>query len=106
MTATLQKTAETRKIEKMLNEYFPDRPGDFAPSAYRYNPASIRVRVVSDRFAGKNRVERSQMVYSLLKNNLPEETWQDITLIVLLTPDEVSESLMNMEFENPTPSRL
>jgi stress-induced morphogen len=99
-------TKETRKIEELLKTHFPDHPAEYPPAAYRYNSASIRVRVVSDRFAGKDRVERSQMVYPLLEKNLPENTWQDITLILLLTPDEVGESLMNFEFEKPTPSRL
>lgn len=101
-----KKTAETRKIEKLLGEHFPDHPTAYPPTAYRYNPASIRVRVVSDRFSGKDRVERSELVYPILEENLPEETWQDITLILLLAPEEVDRSLMNREFENPTPSRL
>lgn len=101
-----QKTAETRKIEKLMREHFPDHPPEFPPEAYRYNPASIRVRLVSDRFSGKDLVERSEMVYPLLQQNLPEETWQDITVVLLLPPEEVEESLMNREFEKPTPSRL
>jgi stress-induced morphogen len=101
-----RKPEEIRKIEKLLREHFPDHPADYAPEAYRYNSASIRVRVVSERFAGKNRVRRSEMVYPLLEQNLPEDTWQDITVILLLAPDEVDDSLMNLEFEKPTPSRL
>lgn len=101
-----QKTAETRKIEKLLRQHFPDHPPEFPPEAYRYNPASIRVRVVSERFSGKDLVERSEMVYPILEKNLPEETWQDITVILLLPPGEVEDSFMNREFEKPTPSRL
>lgn len=101
-----QKTAETKKIEALLRKHFPDYPDDFPPQSYRYNSASIRVRVVSSEFAGKDRVERSELVYPILEKNLPEETWQDITMILLLTPDEVDESLTNFEFEKPTPSSL
>ncbi len=101
-----KKTAETKKIEKLLREHFPDHPPKYPPTAYRYNSASIRVRVVSKQFAGKDRVERSEMVYPILEKNLPEDTWQDITLILLLAPAEVKDSLINLEFENPTPSSL
>ncbi len=100
------KTKETKKIEKLLLKHFPDCPEDYPPSAYRYNSASIRVRVVSDRFKGKDRVERSEMVYPLLKENLPEDTWLDVTIILLLAPDELEDSLMNREFDRPTPSSL
>ena len=99
-----QKTTETRKIEKLLREHFPDHPPEFPPKAYRYNPASIRVRVVSERFSGKDLVERSELVYPILEKNLPEETWQDVTVILLLPPEEVEDSFMNREFEKPTPS--
>src|SRR5205085_9959793 len=101
-----KQSAETKRIEKLLLKHFPEHPAEYPPAAYRYNPASIRVRVVSDRFEGKDRVERSEMVYPILKENLPENTWQDITLILLMTPDEVEDSLMNREFEHPSPSRL
>lgn len=99
-------TNETRRIEELLQEHFPDHPDRYPPMAYRYNPASIRVRVVSDRFTGLDRVERSELVYPLLQKNLPEETWQDIMVILLLAPDEVDDSPTNFEFEHPTPSRL
>ncbi|MBI1900034.1 MAG: BolA/IbaG family iron-sulfur metabolism protein [Planctomycetia bacterium] len=102
----LKRTAETKKIEKLLLKHFPDHPQEYPPSAYRYNPASIRVRVVSDRFDGMDRVERSDLVYPILKNNLSEDTWQDIMLIILLTPKELEDSVANREFEKPTPSRI
>jgi len=61
---------------------------------------------VSQRFSGKDRVERWDMVIPILKENLPEDTWQDVTLILLLAPEELKDSLMNREFERPTPSSL
>ncbi len=45
------------------------------------------------------------MVAPLLEQ-LPEETYTDIMILLLLTPEEVDESLMNMDFENPAPSRI
>src|SRR5258706_16020403 len=100
------RNGETRKIAELLEKHFPDHPADYPADAYRYNSASIRVRVVSERFEGKNRAERGKLVYPWLKRELPTDTWQDITLILLLTPDEVENSLMNREFDHPTPSRL
>jgi stress-induced morphogen len=101
-----KRTAETRKIEKLLLEHFSDHPAEYPPAAYRYNSASIRVRVVSEQFSGKDRVERSELVYPILEKNLPRDTWEDITLILLLAPEEMDEALMNLEFENPTPSEI
>jgi stress-induced morphogen len=96
-----KKTSETRKIENLLLQHFPDYPEGYPPSAYRYNPGSIRVRVVSNRFSGKELGERDDLVYPILKKNLPEGTWQDITIILLLAPEELKDSLANLEFEHP-----
>ena len=101
-----KKTAETKKIEKLLLHYFPNSPKEYLPEAYRYNPASIRLRLVHDCFEGKSRTEREKMVYPILEKNLPKDTWQDITVALLLAPADVENSLMNREFEHPTPSRL
>ena|SRR5437867_3664366 len=98
-------TRETKQIEKLLQAHFPDHPPEYPPVAYRYNPASVRVRVVSDRFKGKSRSEREEMVLPLI-HQLPENTQADIMILLLLTPEELDRSLMNMEFENPSPSVL
>ncbi len=99
-------TAETRQIEKLLGKHFPDHPAKYPPRAYRYNPGSIRVRVVSNRFAGKDLDERWDMVTPILKDNLPEDTWLDIMLIVLVTPKELKDSPANYAFEHPNPAPL
>jgi hypothetical protein len=52
-----------------------------------------------------DRVDRAELVYPILQKNLPEDTWQDITLVLLLTPEEIEDSLGNREFERPTPAR-
>ena len=102
----LLKTAETKKIEKLLLKHFPDHLAGFPPTAYRYNRASIRIRVVSPIFTDLDLVQRDELVYPILKKNLPEETWQDISVILLLSPEEVEHSPGNLEYENPTPSRI
>ncbi|HEV7222059.1 MAG TPA: hypothetical protein VGN42_05115 [Pirellulales bacterium] len=96
-------TEETRSVERVLRDVFP------SADAYRYNSASIRVRVIDPRFSGKSRDERDGMVEPLLKT-LPEATQADIINLLTLAPEETTGSLRTMsaneEFESPTPSSL
>jgi hypothetical protein len=50
-------------------------------------------------------LERERLVLPLIRQ-LPEDIQADITILLLLAPEEAGKSLMNLEFENPTPSRL
>jgi stress-induced morphogen len=97
------RTDETRMIEELLRKTFPQA------DAYRYNSASIRVRVVDPRFKGKSTERRHAMVESLLEQ-LPRETQAEIMNLVTLYPDETEGSFealaLNEEFEEPSPSRL
>jgi hypothetical protein len=73
---------------------------------YRRMPGrSIRVRVVDPQFSGKLLEDRDRMTQGLL-DDVPEEIDREITLVMVLGPDELKENLMNAEFENPTPIRL
>jgi len=98
-----KKTKETRKIESLFRTEFPQT------DAYRFNSASIRVRVIDDRFEGKSIAEREAMVLPLLKK-LPKKTRDDVLLLLTLAPSEQrtfnSQTLMNQEFEQPLPSRI
>ncbi len=96
------KTPETEEIERLLKGTFP------GTEVYRYNSASIRVRIVDERFKGKPASERDAMVEPLLAR-LPEDTQADITMLLLLVPDEAEgspRSLLYLEFEHPSPSLL
>jgi hypothetical protein len=73
--------------------------------AYRYNPASIRIRIIDPDFKRTNRLDREELVDPILEN-LPEDIRSEITLLLLLTPEEQRESMGSMEFDNPTPSLL
>ena len=102
-----KRTAETRMVEELLRG-----AGFEAVDAYRYNPASIRVRVVDRRFKGKSTAKRDAMVEPHLKK-LPERTQGDIISLFTFAPSELqqaektpSELLLNVEFENPSPSML
>jgi hypothetical protein len=94
-----RKTDETGQIEKTLGAEFPQT------DAYRFNSASIRVRVIDDRFEGKSIAEREAMVLPLL-NKLPKRTRDDILWLLTLAPSERKKDLMNLEFERPLPSRF
>jgi len=100
-----KRTDETRLVEDVLRKTFPNT------DAYRYNSASIRIRVVDDRFKGKSIEERDAMVEPLLEQ-LPEETQADIMNLLTLHNDELGGGLSfraflaNEEFENPSESML
>jgi len=102
-----KRTAESRQVEEVLRE------GGFQQvDAYRYNSASIRVRVIDPRFAGKSVDERDALVDVYLRK-LPEHTQAEILNLMLFTPDELTvqngrsrAQLANLEFEEPSPSEL
>jgi stress-induced morphogen len=99
-----KRTAETRQVEEVMRTEFPNT------DAYRFNSASIRVRVIDSRFEGKSTEKRDAMVERLLKK-LPVSTQADIINLLTLTPEEASDSfnkksLPNLEFEHPSRSML
>jgi len=97
------RTRESRDVERVLRAEFPET------DAYRYNSASIRVRVVDERFKGKDPEDRDAMVEPLLRK-LPEQIQSDIMNLITLYPGETDKSLKarlaDTEFEDPSPSRL
>jgi hypothetical protein len=96
-------TEETRHVEGQLRAVFP------GTDAYRYNSASIRVRIIDPCFEGKTDDERDAMIEPLILK-LPEETQRDIINLLALAPGELKEfnrrTLLNEEFEDPSPSKL
>ena len=102
-----KRTTETRKIEDTI------RAGDFEKvDAYRYNSASIRVRVIDGRFEGVPAEKRERMLEPYLKQ-LPERTQADIMSLFTFAPSELKETqkasreaLLNAEFDDPSPSML
>jgi len=98
------RTDETRKIEDRL------RAAGFAQvDAYRFNSASIRIRVIDPRFEGKPGSERQDMVFPVV-DELPKRTREDILLLLTMAPSELGgpnrHLLVNQEFEHPLPSGL
>ena len=70
----------------------------------RHNPVSIRLRIVDPDFQGMSRLKREPTIWKLLQR-LPEEVFVDITMLLLLTPEEAARSLASQEFDDPIPAR-
>jgi stress-induced morphogen len=97
------KDASVLKVLKTLKEgYQPNHP-KAAIEAYRYNSASIRIRIIDPDFEGLDLVERDEMLRPLLRT-LPEEVGADITLLILITPKERKRSPGSVEFDYPSPA--
>jgi hypothetical protein len=93
-----------RQIVNALKEYDAAHP-DGEIEAYRQNSVSVRIRIVNPKFAGRSRAQREEELWTFL-NKLPEEATAEISLLLLLTPDEAKKSFANVEFDNPIPSRI
>lgn len=72
---------------------------------YRQNSVSIRVRIIDPDFVGIPKGDRHETVWSLF-DSIPEEVQSQVTLLLLLTPEETSTSFANFEFDHPVPSQL
>ena len=101
-----KRTPETRGIEDLLRQSFQQA------DSYRYNSASIRIRVIDEHFEGMSREKRDSLVEEQI-GKLPPETQRDIVTLLTFAPSELSnakstfrEFLLNTEFEDPSPSQL
>ena len=91
-------------IERALQTYQQDHPSAEI-DLYRQNSVSVRIRVIDPDFAGMSRVRRNEIVWKYL-DPVSDDDQGDISMLVLLTPDETRDSMANLEFEDPVPSRL
>lgn len=99
--------SSTRRICAALRTAFPDLPENISDTVYRYNSVSIRIRIVSDVFIGMDDYRRDDEVMATLRT-LPKEIRDDVTMILAFTSSEFQsgESLVNLEFDDPSRSRL
>ena len=101
-----KRTSETRKVEDLLRQHFQQA------DSYRYNSASIRVRVIDPRFEGMPREKRDAMVEQCL-DKLPPETQRDIVTLLTFAPSDLGrtpttfrEYMLNTEFDDPSPPKI
>lgn len=92
------------KIREALHGYETDHPRARI-DLYRQNSVSVRVRIIDPEFAGTSKSVRSQQAWKYL-DQVPEDVQSDISLLLLLAPDETKASMGNLEFDDPSPSRL
>ena len=102
-----KRTQETRQVEHALRDAGFERV-----DAYRFNSASIRLRVIDSRFEQLSAEKRDALIEPYLES-LPERTQADIVNLLTLAPSELQpgrttfgEYLNNAEFEDPRPSML
>jgi stress-induced morphogen len=93
-----------KEIRTALDRYKAAHPKAEIES-YRQNSVSVRVRVISPEFQKMTRSDREEEVWAVL-NELAEETAAEVSMLLLLTPDEAKKSLANREFDDPIPSKL
>ena len=95
-------TRQTEKVAVEVQAALPDAEVD----VYRYSSVSIRIRVVTDAFAGRSLAQRDEMVWPVLRK-LDDRTRADLMLVLLFTQDERDSGLyaLNADFDHPTPSR-
>lgn len=84
------------EVAQALRQFERDHPGAEIV-LYRYNPVSIRIKIISDRFKRMSRSQRHDYTIEYLKN-LDPETYADLSLLVCLVPGEGS--MMDFEFED------
>jgi hypothetical protein len=87
-----------------LDSYARDHPGARI-TLYRYNKFSVRIRVVDPAFKAMGKTERDRQVWRYLEK-LPQDAHEDISMLVLIAPEEATQSLGNLEFDNPSRSLL
>ena len=71
----------------------------------RRNVVSIRIQIIDPDFHGLDRLEREPEAWQILET-LPDDVFTNITMLLLVTPEETSQSLASLEFENPLPSLM
>src|SRR5213594_1040612 len=93
---------QVQQILDILMEYERSHP-QAQIEGRRHNPVSIRLRIIDPDFQGMDRIVREAAIWKLLRQ-LPEEVFVNITMLLLLTPEETAHSLASQEFEHPIPS--
>ncbi len=96
--------ARLTKIAKVLERYAAEHP-TAEVEAYRQNQVSVRVRIVDPAFHGLSRSQREDDFWAAF-GELPDDLTAELSVLLLLTPDEAKKSLASIEFDDPTPSKL
>ena len=105
--ATVRGTSDPAVVAlKFALEDYEGEHGGAEATLYRQNSGAIRVRVVDQAFAGMKRSQRHDDVWDYLSKKVDPDVLQEISVLLLMPPDELGSSIMNLEFEDPLPSTL
>jgi hypothetical protein len=105
MAKVAVRDAATRTVEKALQDQYVSKHPTAKVAVYRYNSASIRIRVLDKAFEGKDILAREEEFIPIIRS-LPDDIQDQITVLLTLTPKESKRSQFSAEFDNPTPSPL
>jgi len=105
-TLKRKKDQSCKLLEQTLREHYQSSHPSAQIDVYRYNSASVRIRIVDPIFKGMRISLRDHEVWPILTRRISKEVRQDITTLLLLAPSELEDSIMNYEFDNPRPSDL
>ena len=95
-----------KAFKKVLDAYEAKNPGASA-ELYRQNNASIRIRIVDEKFSRMSKPRRHDKVFKFIADELnDDDLLQELSILLLLAPSEQDSSTMNMEFDDPIPSRF
>ncbi len=70
---------------------------------YRFNPASVRIRIVDSVFQGLSKSDRHDYALKFL-NLLPDDVLAEVSILLCLEPGE--SSFLDFEFQDPSRSQL
>lgn len=96
---------DVKQIHRALEEGYGKHHPKAKIEVYRYNPAAIRIRILDPDFAGIHEFRREDLIWEII-DKLPEDPASQITLVLLLTPEEAERSHASFEFDNPVPTTL
>jgi stress-induced morphogen len=104
--ATITGNSDSRldAVKSVLDDYEHANQGAVA-TLYRQNSVSIRVKIIDPAFDGLDKPARHKKIWQFLEK-LPEDVQGDITMLVLIAPEEENKSFASMMFEQREPSRL
>ena len=92
---------QLRAVVTMLFSYQVAHPNAQIDVRRRHG-VLIRVRIIDPDFQGIFWADRDKQVWPLLQQ-LPSEIFDDISMVLLLTPEEAPTFGANIEFEHPLP---
>lgn len=96
-----QHDPQVSTIEDLLDRAYKTQHPKAEIDVRRSSPYSIRVRIIDPDFRGMSLVDRDDRLRIVLRE-LPEEVQVNMTMLLLLTPEEAKTSFANLEFEEPS----